>query len=271
MNDLDLCYLSAEEAIAAFKARRLSPVELLQAQIARAEAVEPKVNALPMTYYERALKQAKKAEARYGKTDGRLRPLEGIPVAIKDSNAIKGEITTFGSRLYQDYRDEADHIVVARLKRAGAILHARSATPEFSCAAYTHSLLWGVTRNPWNLEFTPGGSTGGGAAALAAGTTTLANGSDIGGSVRIPASACGVAGFKPTFGRIPQMPPFNLDYYCHQGPLARTVGDCRLFQNVIAGPHKADVVSIRPKQRIPRLRRGYQRLAHRRFHGSRVL
>ena len=174
-------------------------------------------------------------------------------MTIKDSNAIKGEITTYGSRLYQDYRDEEDHIVVARLKRAGAILHARSATPEFSCAAFTHSLLWGVTRNPWNPDYTPGGSTGGGAAALAAGTATLANGSDIGGSIRIPASACGVVGFKPTFGRVPQSPPFNLDYYCHNGPLARTVGDCRLFQNVIAGPHKADVASIRPKQRIPAL------------------
>ncbi|MDH3476488.1 MAG: amidase family protein, partial [Rhodospirillales bacterium] len=126
-----------------------------------------------------------------------------------------------------------------------------SAAPEFSCAAICHSKLWGVTRNPWNPDYTPGGSSGGAAASLAAGTTTLANGSDIGGSIRIPASACGVVGFKPPHGRNPEDVPFNLDLYSHSGPLARTVADCRLMQNVISGPHPRDIASLRPKLRIP--------------------
>ncbi len=247
----DLCYISAVDAIAAFKARKLSPVELMQAVIARAEAVEPTLNAFPMTYYERALEQARKAEARYMKPDGRLRALEGIPVAIKNETAIKGEITTSSSLIYKDHRDEADDVVVERLKRAGAIFHARTAAPEFSCATFTHSRLHGVTRNPWNPEFTPGGSSGGAGASLAAGMTTLANGSDLAGSIRIPASASGVVGFKPPYGRVPEGSPFNLDFYCHEGPMARTVGDCRLFQNVIAGPHPKDITSLRPKLRIP--------------------
>jgi len=251
VTDLDLCYLSATEALAAFKARTLSPVELMEALIARAEAVEPSVNALPATHFERALDQARAAEARYMKTDGRLRPLEGIAVAIKDATEVKGEITTSGSLIYKDFRNQADAPIVERLRRAGAIFHARSAAPEFSCIAATHSRLWGVTRNPWNPDYTPGGSSGGAGAALAAGTTTLANGSDIGGSIRIPASACGVVGFKPPYGRVPQSGPFAFDYYCHDGPMARTVADCRLFENLIAGPHPKDHVSLKPKLRIP--------------------
>ena len=251
MTDRDLCYLSAADALAAFKARKLSPVELMSALIARAEAVEPTINAFPMTGFERALDQARAAETRYMKTDGRLRPLEGLAIAIKDETAIKGERTTFGSLIYRDNRDPADGPITERLRRAGAIFHARSAAPEFSCAAICHSRLWGVTRNPWNSDFTPGGSSGGAAASLAAGTTTLANGSDIGGSIRIPASACGVVGFKPPYGRNPEVPGFNLDYYAHAGPLARTVEDCRLMQNVLAGPHPNDIATLRPKLRIP--------------------
>ena len=251
MSDLDLCYLSASDAIAAFKDRRLSPVEVLKALIARAEAVEPQVNALPRTFFERALDQAKAAEARYMKTDGRLRPLEGIALAIKDETAMKGELTSYGSLIYKDHVDEADDPTIERLRRAGAIFHARTAAPEFSCAAFTHSRLWGVTRNPWNLDYTPGGSSGGAGAALAAGVTTLANGSDIAGSIRIPASASGVVGFKPPQGRVPLAGLFAFDHYCHEGPMARTVADCRLFENVIAGPHPRDLVSLRPKLRIP--------------------
>jgi Asp-tRNA(Asn)/Glu-tRNA(Gln) amidotransferase A subunit family amidase len=251
MSVLDLCYLSAVDAIAACRAHKLSPVELMTAMIARAEAVEPVINAMPMTYHERALEEARESEARYMKRNGRLRPLEGIPVAIKDETAIKDEITTYGSLIYKDHRDDADDIIVERLKRAGAIIHGRTAAPEFSCTSFTHSRLWGVTRNPWSPEYSPGGSSGGAGASLAAGTTTLANGSDIGGSIRIPASASGVVGFKPPYGRVPEDSPFNLDFYCHEGPMARTVGDCRLFQNVIAGPHPRDVASLRPKLRIP--------------------
>jgi Asp-tRNA(Asn)/Glu-tRNA(Gln) amidotransferase A subunit family amidase len=251
MSDTELCYLSASDAIAAFKSRKLSPVELMSALIARAEAVEPKINAFPMKHFDQALTAAKKAEARYMKTDGRLRPLEGIACAIKDETTIKGWRTTFGSLIYKDNVDAHTALAAERILKAGAIVHARSAAPEFSCAPFTHSRLWGVTRTPWNLDYSSGGSSGGAGASLAAGSTTLANGSDIGGSIRIPASMCGVVGFKPPYGRNPSDSPFNLDHYCHAGPMSRTVADCALFQNVLSGPHPADIVSIRPKLRIP--------------------
>ena len=247
----DLCYLSATEALAAFKARKLSPVELLQAVIARADAVDPKINAFPMKLYDRALGEARKAEARYMKTDGRTRALEGIPMAIKDETTIKGWRTTFGSVVFKDNTDAYTAPAAERIIKAGAVIHARSAAPEFSCAPYTHSRQWGITRNPWNLDYSPGGSSGGAGASLAAGSTTLANGSDIGGSIRIPASMCGVVGFKPPYGRNPEGSPFNLDHYCHAGPMARTVADCALFQNVLSGPHPGDIASIRPKLKIP--------------------
>src|SRR6188472_4046367 len=134
---------------------------------------------------------------------------------------------------------------------SGAIVHARTTAPEFSCAGFTHSKIHGVTRNPWNPEFGVGGSSGGAGASLASGTTTLASGSDIGGSIRIPASFNGVVGFKPPYGRVPVDPPFNLDVYCHCGPLARTVADCALYENVVAGPDASDIVSLRPKLVLP--------------------
>lgn len=251
MTDLELCYLPATEAVARFKARTLSPVELMRAVIARAEAVEPEINALTYTFFERALEQAKKAEARFMKTDGRTRALEGLPVAVKDESTIKGQPTSNGSLILKDQVADRTSFLNERVLRAGAIVHARTATPEFSCAGYTHSRLWGVTRNPWNPAFTPGGSSGGSSAALASGTAALATGSDIGGSIRIPASTCGLAGFKPPYGRNPEDPPFNLDFYCHTGPLARNVGDIVLIQNVMCGPHPRDIATLRPKLRLP--------------------
>jgi len=246
----ELSSVAAVDALRAFRERSLSPVELLEAVIARAEAVEPTLNAFSETRFDEALVQAKEAEARYQK-GGRVRPLEGLPVALKDEAEVKGWKATFGSLAFRD--QIADHTapVAWRILRSGAIVHARTTTPEFSCAPYTHSRLWGVTRNPWNPEFAVGGSSGGSGAALAAGTAALASGSDIGGSIRIPASFNGVVGFKPPHGRVPVEPPFNLDQYCHEGPLARTVADCALLENVMAGPHPRDVTSLRPKIRIP--------------------
>ncbi len=251
MADLDLCYMSAGEALRRFKDHSLSPVELMQAVIARAEAVEPTINAFTYKFFDEALGQARKAEAKYQKTDARTRALEGLPVAVKDESYIKGQPTSNGSLTMKDYVATSTSPVNERVLRAGGIVHARSATPEFSCAGYTHSRLWGVTRNPWNPAFTPGGSSGGSSASLAAGTTTLATGSDIGGSIRIPASTCGLAGFKPPYGRNPEESPFNLDFYCHTGPLARSVADCILLQNVMAGPHPKDIATLRPKLRLP--------------------
>jgi len=250
MNDEDLCYLPATELIRRYREKTLSPVEVLQAMIARAEAVEPVVNALSHRFFDDALEQAKKAESRYVRGQ-RTRRLEGLPIAIKDETMLEGKPCTSGSLIMKDYIADETSIENQRILGAGGIVHARTTTPEFSCAGYTHSKLWGVTRNPWNPDFTPGGSSGGAAAALASGTCALASGSDIGGSIRIPASCCGVVGFKPPYGRNASEPPFNLDTYCHTGPLARTVADVILMQNVVSGPHPRDIASLKPKITLP--------------------
>lgn len=250
MSDLDLCYMPASEALKRFKAKKLSPVELMEAVIRRAEATKEKVNAFTNTHFDEAMALARKAEARYakGKKTGAL---EGLPVGVKDESYIKGKPTTGGSLIMKDYIAEHTSTMNERILQAGGIVHARTATPEFSCAGFTWSRLWGVTRNPWNTKFTPGGSSGGSGASLAAGTSPIATGSDIGGSIRIPASTCGVVGYKPPYGRNPDDPPFNLDFYCHTGPLARTVEDAILLQNIMTGPSPLDIASLRPKLTLP--------------------
>jgi len=250
MSDLELCYLPATEAIERFKAKTLSPVELLEAMIKRSEEVDPVINAFTYRHFDEAMANAKKAEAKYA-SGKRTRALEGLPIGIKDENFIKGKPTSSGSLIMKDFVADTTSVGNERILRAGGIVHARTATPEFSSAGYTHSRLWGVTRNPWNPEFTPGGSSGGSAASLAAGTSAIATGSDIGGSIRIPAGTCGLVGYKPPYGRNSDDPPFNLDFYCHTGPLARNVGDAILLQNVMRGPHPKDMASLRPKLRLP--------------------
>ena len=247
----ELCYLSATEARRLFRSGKLSPVELMEALIAQAGKAEPSINAFAETHYDTALQEARAAEAAYSKKGATPRALEGIPVAVKEEASIKGQKNTLGSLTLKDFVADHTAVFVQRILDAGGIVHARTTTPEFSCTAVTWSKLWGVTRNPWNLDFSPGGSSGGSCASLAAGTTTLATGSDIGGSIRMPASMCGVVGFKPPYGRVPEVEIFNLDHYCHEGPLARTVDDAALLENVIAGPHASDIASLRPKLEIP--------------------
>lgn len=249
MNELDLCYLSAGEALAAFRAKSLSPVELMQAVIARSESVNPRLNAFTYTFFERALEQAGAAEKRY--VAGEARALEGLPLAIKDFHAVAGEVTTLGSKIFEHNRPENTAPTVARLLDAGAIMHCRSTTPEFAHSPATHSPLWGVTRNPWNLDYTPGGSSGGAGAALAAGMTFLADGTDAGGSVRIPASASGVVGYKAPFGRNPLDRDHPLESLLHYGPMTRSVGDAALMQNVMSGAHPEDMCSLREEMVIP--------------------
>ena len=250
MTDLDLCYLPAAEALRQFKAKKLSPVELMRATIARAEATAKKTNCLTYTHFNEAIALAKKAEAKYAK-GARTGALEGLPIGIKDESYIKGKPTSNGSLIMKDYIGDHTSPMNERIMKAGGIVHARTATPEFSCAGYTWSRLWGVTRNPWNRKFTPGGSSGGSAASLASGTSAIATGSDIGGSIRIPASTCGLVGYKPPYGRNPDDPPFNLDFYCHTGPLARTVEDAIILQNVMSGPSPLDISTLRPKLTLP--------------------
>ena len=248
--DLELCYLSGVQALEQYRARTLSPVELVSALIERIEAVEPKINAFTYTFFDRALAQAHEAERRYA-GDGRCRRLEGLPIVIKDFHDLKGEITTYGSRLFEHHRPKKSLAYVDRLLKAGAIVIARSTTPEFAHLAVTQSDLWGVTRNPWNLDMTPGGSSGGAGAALAAGMTTLADGSDIGGSIRIPASFSGVFGIKPSHGRVPTGGALGLDPFLAYGPLTRTVGESALMMNVMAGAHRNDPLAVPGRLRLP--------------------
>ncbi|MDG3579508.1 amidase [Rhizobium sp. YJ-22] len=250
MSDVDLCYLPAHEALRRFKSRELSPIELMEATIRRAEAVQPAINAFTYTHYDEAMDLARKAEAKYAR-GARTGALEGLPVGIKDESEIEGKPSSVGSLIYKDNVATRTSTNNARIMAAGGIVHARTATPEFCCAGTTWSRLWGVTRNPWNTDFTCGGSSGGSGASLAAGTSSVATGSDIGGSIRIPASACGVVGYKPPYGRNPDDPPFNLDFFCHTGPMARTVTDAILLQNVMAGPSPTDIATLRPKLRLP--------------------
>ena len=248
---LDLCYMPASEQLRLFRARKLSPVEVLQAQIARAEAVEPVVNALSHRFFDQAMAEARHSEAIWMQRPDKARALEGITCAVKDEVAVKGQPNTNGSLIWKDVVADHDEVIITRLREAGALFHARTTTPEFSCAWTTESRLHGVTRNPWNPDYTPSGSSGGSAAALASGSTTLATGSDIGGSIRGPAGLCGVVGFKPPYGRVPVTPPFNLDWYCHNGPMAQTVTDAALMQNVLSGIHPQDIASLREKVTIP--------------------
>ena len=250
MEPIELCYLPATEALARFHARELSPVEVLEAQIMRASSVEPIINAFSATCFDDARAAARDAEARYA--DGRARELEGLTVAVKETMDVAGQVTTHGSLVHRDDPPAArSHPLVERLQDAGAIVHARSTSPEFACAWITATRLNGVTRTPWNPEYTSGASSGGSGASLAVGTTTLATGSDIGGSIRSPAAACGVVGYKPPYGRNPEAAPANLDPYEQVGPLARTVADCALVQNVVSGVHPHDIATLRERVVLP--------------------
>ena len=240
----DLAYLSAADTLAAFRSKELSPVEYLEALIERVEACEPHLNAVADRRYDEARAEARAAADRYAGDGSTARPLEGIAVAIKAEQPMRGRPWDFGSLAFAGQVADIDHPVVERIQQAGGVVHVLTKTPELSCAIYCHSQAWGITRNPWNTDISPGGSSGGTGAALAAGYAPLGSGSDIGGSIRVPASLCGVVGFKPPFGRVPNLPPFNLDQYCHEGPLARTVGDVALLEDVIAGRHPVDQVAI---------------------------
>lgn len=247
----ELCYLSANDARDLFRERKLSPVELLEAIVARSAETEPVVNSLCHVDFDRAMDAARESERRYLGKGGPIRELEGIPVAIKEDEPIAGEPWTQGSLTLKDNIAGHTSAMAARIIGAGAVVHARTTSPEFGAAPFTRSKLWGVTRNPWNPAVAAGGSSGGSAAALASGVTTLATGSDVAGSIRIPASFNGIVGFKPPYGRVPVTAPWNLDTFMHCGPMARSVEDAILLQNVIAGPSPEDLVSLRPKYVLP--------------------
>jgi len=246
----DLTAWPAVDVLAAFRTRTLSPVEYLQALLDRIEAAQPSVNALGDVYANAAMRSAAQSAHRYAGKDGGPRPLDGLPVAVKDETEVAGRRTTNGSLLWQDHISESDDLIVERLRDAGAYVHARTLTPEFSIPFWTHSRMWGVTRNPWNPAYDVGGSSGGSAAALAAGLTPVATGSDIGGSIRMPASCCGVVGFKPPHGRIAVAGLYGRDEWSCVGPLARTVRDAALVADAVCGAHPRDPMSLRQDMRV---------------------
>lgn len=248
----ELCYLSISEAQRLFREKKLSPVELLQAQIERAEHVEPLINALSQKRFEEAMEEARAAEALYFRTPDQARPLEGIPTVLKNEHAMTGFRTTQGSLLCGEEEDRENSPLTQRLLDAGAVIHAQTNVPEFYLATFTRSIRHGVTRNPWNPAVTCGGSSGGSAAALASGIATLSSVSDIGGSIRIPSSYCGVVGIKPSYGRVPEGSfSYAINTCNHNGAMARTVADCARMLNVINGPHPADPTTVKPRLVLP--------------------
>jgi amidase len=244
-----LAYLPARKQIALFREGRCSPVDVLQAQIGRIEAGSVSINAVTCRHFEEALSAARTSEARYRR--GEARALEGITVAVKEEYENRGWTATAGSALFKERTAEANHPVIDKLRAAGAILHIQTTVPEFYLLGVTWSDLWGITRNPWNPEFTPGGSSGGSAAALAAGMATLALGSDMGGSIRIPAALNGLYGSKPAYGRIASPDPSALVPHASPGPLARDCGDMILLQNLMCGPAPGCPAVIEPKLELP--------------------
>lgn len=237
-------YLSATEVLAGYHSGEYSPRAFVATLRERVDTVEPMVNAVTP---ERLHIDDAIAESERRLAHGTARPLEGIPVVIKEEQPIEGHTATDGSPMFANRIATETHPVVERIREAGGIPFLRSTTPEFCIAAYTRGDLWGITRNPWHPEYAVGGSSGGSGAALAAGYAPLATGSDIGGSTRIPASFNGVVGYKPPYGRNPALPPTNLDTYCTDGPMARTVADAALLQNVLSGVHPHDPVSLRDR------------------------
>lgn len=244
MTDLDLAFSSAADLARRIKGRALSPVAVVENALARIEAVNPRLNCFCFVYPEEALGRAREIEAEIaaGRDPG---PLAGVPIAIKDLTPTKGKRTTLGSYVYEHWVPERDAVIVERLLAAGAIMVGKTTTPEFAHGGYTDSPLWGITRNPWDPARTPGGSSGGSGAAVASGCVPLAEGTDMGGSVRIPAAECGIVGLKPSLGRIPMdILPSLFDNISHFGPLARTVEDAALFLDAAQGPDERDIQSL---------------------------
>ncbi len=243
----DLAYTPASELAAAYRAGGFSPVEATEAALARIEAYNGRLNAFYLVDSDGALAAARESEARWqaGEPEG---PIDGVPVSIKDHILTKGWPSPKGSRSTDpDQPWDEDAPAVARLREAGAVLLGKTTMPEFGWKGVTESARFGVTRNPWNLDKTPGGSSGGAAAALGAGMGPLALGSDGGGSIRIPAGFTGLVGFKATFGRVPVYPPSPFATLSHVGPMARTVRDTALLLSVIARPDARDWFALPPE------------------------
>ena len=241
MSDTDLLFTPALKAAALIRAKKLSPVEYIDAVLKAVDKAQPRLNCFRVVMAEEARREAKAAEDAVMRREA-LGPLHGVPVSIKDLVDVKGVPTRHGSAIFADNPPAADDdILVKRLRAAGAIVFGKATTPEFGVKGLTDGPEFGITRNPWNLERTPGGSSGGGAAAVAAGLGPLSLGTDGAGSVRGPAACAGLVGLKPTLGIVPAdatRDAFGNNVYA--GPLTRTIADAAVMHEVIRGPSAKD-------------------------------
>ena len=241
----DLTRASAAELSGLYAARKASPVEVLEAVLDKAARLNPVLNALPLIDADGARAQAKASEARWSKGEP-LSPIDGVPVSIKELIRVKGWPLTMASKLTDKTPQTEDATTVSRLREAGTVIFASNSSPEYGFKGVTDSPLNGITRNPWNTERTPGGSSGGAGAAVAAGIGPLSIGTDGGGSVRIPAACTGLVGLKATYGRIPAWPASMHGDLANTGPMTRTTRDAALMLNVLKGADVRDPLALPP-------------------------
>ncbi|MFP3986283.1 amidase [Streptomyces sp. E11-3] len=240
----EICDAPATELARRLRSRELSAREVVTAHLERVEQLNPRINAIVTLTADQALKEAAAADERlaHGEPVG---PLHGLPVAHKDTHNTAGIRTTHGSPVFAEYVPEREDLSIERMREAGAITLGKTNVPEFGAGSHTFNPLFGPTRNPYDTTRSAGGSSGGAAAALAAGLHPLADGSDMGGSIRNPASFCNVVGLRPAPGRVPLWPDFT-PYATQvvQGPMARTVADVALLLSVMAGPDPRSPIAI---------------------------
>jgi amidase len=263
-NDADLCFLPAVELARQIRAKQISAVELLEAYLAQIERVNPRVNAIITLVADQALAQARAADAMLARGDV-LGPLHGLPIAHKDLFPTKGIRTTSGSPIYASHVPDQSALIVERIQHAGAITIGKTNVPEFGAGSQTFNPVFGATLNPYDTSKTCGGSSGGAAVALACGMIPIADGGDMGGSLRNPAGYCNVVGLRPAPGRVPSWPTQNgWATLSVDGPMARTVQDVALLLSAIAGPDPRSPIAIAE----PGIR--FAQPLERAFHGTRI-
>ena len=264
MSNSEICFMTARDLVQAISKRELSAREVMVAHLEQIERYNPEVNAIVTLLPEHAIESADRADQAVARGEP-LGPLHGLPIAHKDLIPTKGIRTTFGSPIFADFVPEEDALIVERLRAAGALTIGKTNTPEFGAGSQTYNEVFGVTRNPYDLSKTCGGSSGGAAVALACGLIPIADGSDMGGSLRNPANYCNVVGFRPSPGRVPSWPSLAAwTTLGVQGPMARTVGDAALLISAMAGPDPRSPISIAESGE------GFRRPLDRDFHGVQI-
>ena len=244
MTDTALCFLTAVELAQKIRSGELSAVETMEAHLAQIEKVNPQVNAIVTLLPEMAMEAARKADEKLARGE-EVGPLHGLPMAHKDLVQTKGIRTTFGSLVYENFVPDEDALLVERLREAGAILLGKTNTPEFGAGSQTFNKVFGVTKNPYDLTKTCGGSSGGAAVSVACRMLPFADGSDLGGSLRNPTNFCNVVGLRPSVGRVPSWPSESgWNSFAVDGPIARTVEDTALMLSVLAGPDLRSPISL---------------------------